>query len=209
MSACAAPQKTATRSDSATTPTDSSPRPTSSSKPPPACAAACDGRRAPAAAPAASPGSSETLRLAHVERRGEQLLRIAREARRSCSPRDRRVDEPRSVAGGDGDLAPADAARERAVGERERRAGAGGAIDGLEPQRGQPSRAGTRGDAVGQEPERRARAVEAELQLAGNGRGVASAHAPARLPGTSGSRRGRARTGRRRGSRELEPPRSG
>ena len=155
-------------------------------------------RRAPA--PAELPGVYSTVALRDVERRAEEALRVGAElvAERLVAGR-RARDDARAVAGGDDDLAPADpvpVARDRRTSAACRspraRKTASKRIVCRPPAPGRSERAVARGRSAAPACRRRGDRGCAR----GSPRSRASA--PPLPPGRSGSRPGRARSGRRR-----------
>ena len=110
----------------------------------------------------------------------------------------------RAVPRRDRHLAPADPARERVSSKRERRPGRGRRVDDVEPQRLQAAGAGSRAATSWSTTRSGTRRRRASARA----RGRAAPRSPARgrrpRAGTSGSRRGRARSGRRSVARDLD-----
>ena len=156
-------------------------------------------RRSRAAGAARLPGLYATvaLRTSSGERRrlcrvGAELVRAARRRRRArrrrCAPSRALTMISRQPIR----LANAWSAK------RQLRARRRGAVDRVEAHRLQPAGARSLRGAVGEDGQRHAHAVDAELELCARGSPRSRAAGPPLPPGTSGSRPGRARSGRRR-----------
>ena len=121
---------------------------------------------------------------AHLEGRREELSRVGTELVRAALGRHRRHDEPCTVPSPDRHLAPADPVGVGSVGERQPPAVRRSSVHRFEAKRGQAPRPLPLRDAVREQLERRADAVELQLERPGElGRVAGGADAVSGLEG--------------------------
>ncbi len=111
-SACAAPQKAATRSETRRTPTERSPCSMSASNPPATCTGAAVAAMT-GGTPRESPGSKVAVAPEDVEWGSEESVRVRAQLVARTRGGRTRLEYASTVARRDRDLAPADPARER------------------------------------------------------------------------------------------------